>query len=343
MNSLICKQTKIKEASNFYNLQTNSLNDKHLRKIMQNSKLNQGDKFYKEGKAFEALQSYLDYLWAETPTAEIYIKIANCNKLLNDIENASEYYEKALEIEPENIDALFNIADTYRRLYKIDDSFNTYDKILTLYPDTDNNIHKSALKYKNEFKSDLTSKVGSLLMQQKNYDMAIQKFKEAIDLNPKNHKNYSNIGVAHIKKAQTGKAVEWMQKAIEVKPDYVKAYFNLGTLFLNTGKYQSAINTFNTALEIESANKDNEDIRKNLNIAKQQLEEAKNELLIYALGNKTKIENDSIMQLLNNVIDNEVLSTDTIILKSNKYKFVAYTKKNNFEVFEESGTLKISE
>ncbi len=162
---------------------------------MENAKINQGDKLYGEGKTFEALQCYYDYLWAEKPTAGIYLKIANCNKLLNDIENAFEYYEKVLEIEPENIEALFNIADTYRRLNKIENSAETYNKILTLYPDTQSSIHQSATKYKNEIKSIVMSKIGVNSLKQKNYDTAILNFKEAIDLNPDDHKNYSNIGV----------------------------------------------------------------------------------------------------------------------------------------------------
>ena len=308
---------------------------------MQNSKLNQGDKLYEEGKTFDALQCYYDYLWAEEPTAEIYLKIANCNKLLNDNENAFEYYEKVLEIEPGNIDALFNIADTYKRLNKTENSIETYDKILTLYPEADNNIYKVALKYQNEVKSIVVSKMGINFMRQQNYESAIQKFKEAIDLNPHDHRNYSYIGAVYIKQGQAEKAIAWMQKTVEVSPDYIRGYFNLGTLLLNTGKFQSAINSFNHALEIDSANKDSESIRKNLYAAEQQLANAKNKLLDYTLGNKTKIENNLIKQLLNNVIDNEVLSTDTIILESNKYKFIAYTKKNNYEIFQEAGTLKI--
>ena len=273
---------------------------------MQNSKLNQGDKFYKEGKTFEALQCYLDYLWAEDPTAEIYLKIANCNKLLNDIENAFGYYEKVLEIESENIEALLNIADAYRRLNKVENSIKTYDKILALYPDTDNNIHKLATKYKNEVKCNVLSRMGVDFLKQQNYDSAILKFKEAINLNPEDHRNYSNIGIVYIKQGQTEKAIIWMRKSVEVSSDYSRGYFNLGTLFLNTGKYQSAVNSFNNAAKINPTNKDSEAIRKNLNIAEKQLAEAKNELLDYTLGNKTKIENYLILQLLNNVTDNEV-------------------------------------
>ena len=308
---------------------------------MQNSKLYQGDKFYEEGKTNEALQCYLDYLWAEEPTAKIYLKIANCNKLLNDIENAFGYYKKVLEIEPENVEALLNIADTYRRLDKAENSIKTYDKILKLYPNADNNINKLATKSKNEVKCSVLSRMGVNFLKQQNYDSAIQKFKEAIELNPKDYRNYTNIGIVYIKQGQTEKAIVWMQKAVGVNPNYLRGHFNLGTLFLNTGKYQSAINSFNHAIEIDTSNKDIEAIRKNLSIAEQQLVEAKNELLDYTLGNKTKIANNLILQLLNNVIENEVLSTDAIVLESNKYKFVAYTEKNNYKVFEESGALKI--
>ncbi len=156
-------------------------------------------------------------------------------------------------------------------------------------------------------------------------------------------KRHQHISVVYIKQGQTENAVEWMQKAVGINPGYVRGYFNLGNLLLNTGKFQSAVNSFKQALEIDPANKDSASVRKNLDAAEQQLSDAKNKLLDYTLGNKIKIENNLIIQLLNNVIVGKVLSADTIILEKNKYKFTAYTEKNNYEVFEESGTLKIHE
>lgn len=56
----------------------------------------------------------------------------------------------------------------------------------------------------------------------KNYEAAIAKYTEAINLNPNVAQYYANRSFAHIKTEAYGSAVEDAERAVKVDPTYVK-------------------------------------------------------------------------------------------------------------------------
>lgn len=80
---------------------------------MNQELIEQGNEFYLNGNFNKALDCYFKHLFKNEPSAELFMKIGHCNKMMNDNENAIEYYIKSLELEPENLESLFNCAEAY--------------------------------------------------------------------------------------------------------------------------------------------------------------------------------------------------------------------------------------
>ena len=108
--------------------------------------------------------------------------------------------------------------------------------------------------------------LGNALADSARYDEAIEKFKKALEINPKYVDAYINWGMALCNKAETAvvttgttweeqekryrKAIELFQKAAEIDPGSAKAYSNWGVALNKLGRYEEAIEKFKKAVEI---------------------------------------------------------------------------------------------
>ncbi|MBA3269486.1 MAG: tetratricopeptide repeat protein [Acidobacteria bacterium] len=81
---------------------------------------------------------------------------------------------------------------------------------------------------------------GVAASQGKNYDLAIQKFQEAIVAAPSCYDCYYNIGYAHTQKKDEKQAETAWLKAIELKADYAEALNALATLYNNQKRFDEA-------------------------------------------------------------------------------------------------------
>ncbi len=92
-----------------------------------------------------------------------------------DYEKALDYFEKALDLCPNDISLLNNIGFTYGEMKKYDKAIETYEKSLKIKPSHANTWNGLALSYK---------KLGK-------YEDAIRACKKAIELDP-NDKDFQN-------------------------------------------------------------------------------------------------------------------------------------------------------
>lgn len=79
--------------------------------IAQNQTLfDEGNTFYNNGKYFEAIEKYKAILDNGQESAELYFNLGNANYKLNHIAPSVYYYEKALQLDPNNKDIQNNLA-----------------------------------------------------------------------------------------------------------------------------------------------------------------------------------------------------------------------------------------
>lgn len=88
----------------------------------------------------------------------------------------------------------------------------------------------------------------------KDFDLAVQKFSEAIAIDPSNHVLYSNRSGAYASLKNFDKALEDANKTTEIKPDWSKGWSRKGAAMHGVGDLVGATDAFEEALKLEPTN-----------------------------------------------------------------------------------------
>jgi tetratricopeptide (TPR) repeat protein len=310
---------------------------------MSNNKIIEADQLMQNGNIDKALQNYYDALFAMEPTAELFKKIAHCNKILGDNENAIEYYQKSLDIEKDNLEVLYNCGEAFQLNNQLDEAINFYNKVIEIATKTGGKIAEMSLQKKKEAQSTLLNRKGGAFMKDQNFDEAKQCFLDAIELNPKDRRNYMNIGVIYLKQGDTDQAIEWMKKTIAIDPKYIRCYFNLGTIYYNKNWYKKAMDIFEKALLLAPEDPDCSDIRKTLLVAQNEFENSQNELLKILEGDQFQISTENIALIAASMTGEDINSVDIVVQNNGKYQIIGYSNEKKFKLASDNGKLSINE
>ncbi|HJD60047.1 MAG TPA: tetratricopeptide repeat protein [Rickettsia endosymbiont of Omalisus fontisbellaquei] len=151
---------------------------------------------------------------------------------------AFEYYEKAIELEPND----FKLYNEYGRnsyyLENFELATQAYDKAISLKNDY-------AIAYYN--KSQTLCKIGK-------YEAALNCLDKATKLELNNYKFWNAKGAVLESVRKYEEALESVNKAIKLKNNYVDAYINKANILQNLLKIEEAYQYLNKALELEPNN-----------------------------------------------------------------------------------------
>ena len=183
------------------------------------------------GKASDYYSMGYDYKW---------------NK--KDTDKAIEYYLKAVSIDPNHENALFELGYVYNEKGEYQKAIGYYSKVVALNPrakDAFNNIglaysrlndHQNAEKwYKKSLDIDpnytlALNGMGLVMWKAKKYKEAEVWYKKAIQSDPKYHMAYYNMGILYEDMKQYAESKDYYRKTIEINPGYVNAMINLGII-----------------------------------------------------------------------------------------------------------------
>lgn len=112
------------------------------------------------------------------------------------------YYIKAIEILPENSEALYNSGVSYYGIGDIEKAKDAYIKTLEVSPD-----HSNA-----------ANNLGVIFFQQQQYDEAEKYFEHALKFNPGNADALGNLGAINQNLGRLDKAIEYYQRSLAIKP-----------------------------------------------------------------------------------------------------------------------------
>ena len=97
------------------------------------------------------------------------------------------------------------------------------------------------------------SSLGIVLFRQGEIDRAIHHFKEALRVNPGYAPAHNNLGIALAQRGDTGQAVFHYSEAVKLKPAFAKAHYNLGNILTELDKLDEAIDHYQKAIAINPA------------------------------------------------------------------------------------------
>ncbi|MBT6046550.1 MAG: tetratricopeptide repeat protein [Candidatus Scalindua sp.] len=142
--------------------------------------------------------------------------------------SAAKCYNKLLEMQPNNIDALFLSGTLNLQSGKLDLACLLFRKALELEPGY-------AMAHGN---------LGTALQESGRFEEAIASYRQAIALRPDYTDAHYNLGNTFKAQGKLEEAVVCYRKSIQLKPDYIDAYGNLGNTLREQGKHDEAIECY---------------------------------------------------------------------------------------------------
>jgi len=158
-------------------------------------------------------------------------------------EKAFHHLKEWTRLEPSNPDAHYQLAVALTASGKYAAALAVLTKVLRLKP-----THKGAMYRKS-----------GIHLKLKEYDGAIEGFKEFTELYQDEAKPYCYLGIAYDHKDELEKAIEAMQKAVELDPEEMRYHQYLGFFYERQGDSAKAARCFCRAMEIEREQREEED------------------------------------------------------------------------------------
>lgn len=182
---------------------------------------------------------------------------------------AVEAYSRALEINPQSIEALMGRGWVLAQTGYLDEAVQDFSKVIAIEPKNAaaylargmvrhrlNQLGLAISDYTSalDINSDLTTAYmqrGLAERHQKDFDQAIKDFSRAIKLEPGNADAWLQRGLAYYQKGDLDEAIEDTNEAIKRKPDMADGYFNRAVYRRDQGDLAAALADGRQALDLD--------------------------------------------------------------------------------------------
>ncbi|MBD2337483.1 serine protease [Calothrix sp. FACHB-156] len=142
-------------------------------------------------------------------------------------------FEKVMKYKQDYVPAWLQQSAAYRYLNQLDKALEAIDKAIQYQPKNPN----------------LYNQKSALLRHKKRYADSELLVKEAIKLNPR-PVFFSNLGNIYSDQQKWDLALDAYNKAIDLNPHFAQAYYNRGNLYYNRQKWELALADYNKAIDI---------------------------------------------------------------------------------------------
>lgn len=187
---------------------------------------------------------------------------------MNKTIDAAKAYERAIEVNPQFMDARLKLAELY---YIVKEHKKANDLLNVVLAEDQQNLTALFFKGMNyKEMGDTTSAIQAFRkgyeLDPNNYDAVMQlgilyaalKNKIALDyyiaasrIQPKNAEPPYNAGVFFQENRDYQRAVKMYEQALKADPDYYQAYYNAALINIEVGRYEDAIRNFNTVVRLQ--------------------------------------------------------------------------------------------
>lgn len=172
-------------------------------------------------------------------TYDIYLVLARTYAGKKDINQAIEYYRKAIANDPSVKDGILELADLYEKQKDIDSALSVYD-----YLDNEDIM---------DGKEDMYCNKGSLYYSRKEWDKALECYLGAYDLTAENPDVWiiECIGATYWQMENYKESSIWFNKALEKEPQSSTAHYGMGLCYQSTDDSYRALHHYFEAIKIQ--------------------------------------------------------------------------------------------
>ncbi|MFX0076117.1 MAG: tetratricopeptide repeat protein [Candidatus Hermodarchaeota archaeon] len=150
-----------------------------------------------------------------------------------DFEGALKFIEKALEIQPESIDAIVFKGKVLLTVKKVNEAKECAEKALNI----------------NEESDKVWELKGLLLDESGKFDEAIEALDNAISINPKEPGNFLSKANVFMNHQDPQNALKCFNQALDIQQDSIPALFGKTIILASQGKFDEALPTINKLIE----------------------------------------------------------------------------------------------
>jgi len=194
-----------------------------------------GKELYFQGQLEEALNALEKALELDPEYVDAWNGKGIVLDDLGRYEEAIEAYDKALALDPEFAYAWNNKGNALGNLGRYEEAIEAYDKALALDPEY----------------ADAWYNKGIALGNLDRYEEAIEAYEKALALDSGYVAAWNNKGNALYNLGQYEEAIEAYEKALALDPEYADAWYNKGNALVNLGRYEEAIEAYDKALALD--------------------------------------------------------------------------------------------
>lgn len=225
----------------------------------------------------QAEQTFLNDLWHKEVTqagVTYAAKLENATNLLSlgQVDQAVVILEQLLEVVPNDLAVVNNIAIAYIRTARLDDAYHLLSKAVKVNPDHFPSYINlaSVLLSKKELTSALENAEiairiatmnhagfqvkGVILSEMGRHEESLASLQHAQRLHPQNPAIYGFIAETLVKLQRWDEALQAFEKATELNPPSASVYFKMGAIYSQNDRLPEAINALNKALRLEPDN-----------------------------------------------------------------------------------------
>ncbi len=150
-------------------------------------------------------------------------------------DDAIRLWQKALEIDPEEIEVLYSLGLINFELKKYDEAIRFLERLLELSP--------------GHFKAMLI--IGTAYIKMRKFDLAEEYIQKSIAINPKHKLAFLNLGAIYSVQRKFDRGIEMFEKVVELYPQEPRGYLGLAKIYALLEDAEKANSYFRKVIELD--------------------------------------------------------------------------------------------
>lgn len=193
---------------------------------------------HRSGNFDAAKKSYQKILEQDPKNIEALHLLGILEAQLQNFQASLQILQQAIALDPQAAFLHNSIGNVYKNLGQLENAKNHYKQALQLEPN-------SATAHNN---------LANILLSQNDYDSAEQHYRKALDLKPDYADAHYNLGLLLTKKGNLSNEIGHLEKAIQLDPANVSAYNQIAQLYIKQNNFEKALEQYQICLEIDPDN-----------------------------------------------------------------------------------------